>query len=396
MSESLHALCLSPDPAVSAEVTRVLRDLPGFVLTVREADYRGGLKELHDPDLVVVVLGTQLGLTVIEEIHRVAPSARVLALSHDEQPELIVKAMRAGADDFLPLPVSRTDLLKVCIKVAETRRCATAGSTRGEVWTVHGTKGGVGVTTLVANLGFALHHARRDAAVLDLDCNAGDLAVFLNVTPVYTLTDIVTNYRRLDSVLLQGTMTRHPCGLEVLAAPTLTPGEPPIALSGEQVRGILDLMRSLHRVTVVDTGATPSQSSLAAMTAATRVLLVTELTIPALRRCLVTVDWLREEGLDLEGHVEVVVNKYVGKEPEIPVSEASKTLKLPIRTLLPRDDVTALGAVNNGRSLREVRSGSPLTRALAELVTPQAERAEGGTRRKSFLRLFATAEKGIQ
>lgn len=396
MNEALHVLCLSVEP-VGADVAAVLRALPGFALTVRTADYQSGLRELRDPDLVIVALGTQpaLGLTVIEEIHRSAPAARVLALAHEEQPELIVKAMRAGADELLPLPVTETALLKVCIKVAETRRqSAGQAASRGEIWVAYGAKGGVGVTTLVANLGFALRAAGRDTALVDLDCVSGDLAVFLNLTPMYTLADIAANFRRLDSVFLQGTMSRHPSGLELLAAPPITPGEPPLTLSAEQTRAILDLLRTLHAVTVVDTPVVATPATLATMAAASRVLLVTELTIPALRSALRTVDWLREEGVDLEGHVELVVNRYTGKPPEIPAAEAAKTLKLPIRACLPRDDATALAAVNGGRPIHEVRGGSPLDRAIGDLLSAQPTPADAGARRKGLLRLFSAAERG--
>ena len=397
MDETLQALCLSPDAPASAEVTALIARLPGFSVRMREADYQSGLRDLRDPDLAIVVLSAEpmLGLTVIEEVHRNAPSTRVLALSRDENPELIIKAMRAGADEVLPLPVTVNALLKVCLKVSETRRVEmrSHAAAQGEVWTVYSPKGGVGVTTLVTNLAFALRQVQRDAALVDLDVFTGDLAVFMNVTPTYTLRDIAVDFRRLDSVFLQGTMTRHPSGLELLAAPAVMPGEPALDLGREHVSAILDLLRSLHEVTVVDTPGVPSEATAAALTAANRIFLVTELTIPSLRGCLRTLDWFREEGIEVPGRVEVIVNKYSGKPAEVPPAEAAKTLKLPIRTILPRDDVTALTAINSGVPLQEVRGGSPLQRAIADLVAPTAPTGEAGTKRKGFRRLFSTAEK---
>jgi len=390
MGESLHALCLSGDPAVSATVTTLLGSLPGFTVRTREADYQGGLRDLRDPDLVIVVLGAEpiLGLTVIEEVHRTAPSARVLALSQDESPELIIKAMRAGADEFLPLPATLTALLKVCLKVSETRRAESAShaAARGEVWTLYGPKGGVGVTTLATNLAFTLRQIQRDAALVDLDTFAGDLAGFLNVTPTYTLRDIASDFRRLDSVFLQGTMTRHPSGLELLAAPAAMAGEPVLSLGDDHVRAILDLLRSLHEVTLVDTPGVPSDATLAAVLAANRVLLVTEPSIPSIRGCLRTLEWFRDGGVDIEAHVEVVFNKYSGKPAEVPPAEAAKTLKLPVRAVLPRDDVAALTAVNGGVPLQ---AGSPLQRAIADLAAPAAQAAEAAPKRKGFMRLFS-------
>ena len=241
MDEPLNVLCLSTDPAQSKQVIGMLSRLPGFSLTTREMTYRAGGIQIHDswePHLAVIILGADPGpgLAVIEDVHRAAPAAQVLALAPEENPETIIKALRAGADEFLPLPLDGNGLLKVCIKVSAIRSSNKHnGRPRGEVWVAHGVKGGVGVTTLVANLGVALSGAGRGTAVVDLDVHSGDLALFLNVTPGYSLRDIATNYKRLDSVFLQGTMVRHRSGLELLAAPTPVPGEPPLALTGEQI-----------------------------------------------------------------------------------------------------------------------------------------------------------------
>src|SRR5262245_21175648 len=299
MDEALHALCLSVDPAASAGVTEALAHLPGFSVRTREADYQSGLRDLRDPDLVIVILGPDAthGLNVIEDVLRVLPSTRVLALSQDENPELMIRAMRVGADEFLPLPVTRTALLKVCIKVSETKRCSgPAQARRGEVWVAYGPKGGVGVTTLVTNLAFALRATQRDTALVDLDVYNGDLALFLNLTPTYSLRDITQNFRRLDSVFLQGTMSRHASGIELLAAAPVAAGETPLELTGEHVQGILDLLRSLHEVTVVDTAGIPTEATRAAFGVANRIFLVAELTIPSLRGCIRTLDVLREDG----------------------------------------------------------------------------------------------------
>src|ERR1044071_859353 len=116
MNRSLLVLCLSPDPDAAGQFLSTLSALPGFTITPRQVDYQNGLRALRDepPDLAVVIIGEDpgLGLAVTEAAHRSAPSTRVLALAANESPETIVRAMRAGADEFLPLPVAPSALLK--------------------------------------------------------------------------------------------------------------------------------------------------------------------------------------------------------------------------------------------------------------------------------------------
>ena len=399
MDETLYALCLSTDPAVSSAVVAMLARIPSFAVTARELDYQLGPIELNDvreAHLAIVILGDDpsTGLAVIEEVHKNAPATQVLAVASNDRHETIVRALRAGADEFLPLPLDPNALLKVCIKVSALRRAAkpNGGTQHAQVWVAYGAKGGVGVTTLVANLGIALQAAGRRTVLLDLDLHSGDLALFLNLNPGYTLRDIATT-KRLDTVYLQGTMIRHRSGLELIAAPVPLPGEGPLALTSEQTLAILKLLDTTHQVVLIDTTSAPLDATRAALTNAERIFVVTELTLPALRASLRALAWLQEEGV--EGAVEVVVNKYANRPWEVSPAEAAKTLGVPIRALLPRDDAAVYTAVNSGLPLEEVKGGAALQRAIAALVGgEEAPRPESPVL-KGFRRFFSATERRV-
>ena len=396
LAEPLRILCLSRDPTIAAGVATMLASVPDFVLATRTADYDEGLQDLRDPDLAFVVLEEDptAGIGVIEGVRRGARTTHVVAVSLDDDAETIVRAMRAGADEHLSLPLSQQELFKTCIKVVELRRSRSAKDDKhgnhgnhGELWVAYGPKGGVGVTSLVVNLAVALQAAQRDVAIVDLDVYAGDAAFFLDVKPSCTLRQ-VASAEHLDPVFLRGAMTRHRSGLPILAAPAAG-GDAPFELSAARTLAILELVTGMHELTLVDTPGIPSESTRAALGAADRVLLVTDLTVPALHGCRRTLDWLRGEGVDLESTVDVIVNKHDSRSSKVTPKEASRTLGLPLRAVLPRDDGTALDAANAGKPLAEVKPGGILERAIAGLVAPAAPAAEVSQRRPGFLRLFS-------
>ena len=393
VAEPLRVLCLSPDPTIAAGVAAMFASVPDFPLATRTVGYDEGLQALREPDLAVVVLedDPSRGIAVIEGVRRGARSAYVVAVSVDDDADTIVPAMRAGAHEHLSLPLSQQDLFKTCIKVIERRRGHESDDGRhGELWVAYGPKGGVGVTTLVVNLAVALQAAQRNVAVVDLDVYAGDAAVFLDVRPTCTLRQVATS-EHLDPVFRRGAMVRHGSGLSILAAPSASREEATLSLSAERTLAILELVTGMHEVTLVDTPGIPSEATRAALGAADRVLLVTELTVPALRGCVRTLDWLRGEGVEVEGTVDVVVNRHDGRlAGAVPLKEASRTLGLPLRTLRPRDDAAALEAVNAGRPLSDVRPGCVLERAIGALASPGATPVETTGRRTGFLRLFAS------
>jgi Flp pilus assembly CpaE family ATPase len=116
---------------------------------------------------------------------------------------------------------------------------------------------------------------------------------------------------------------------------------------------------------------------------------VTELTIPSLRGCLRTLGWLRDEGVDTTATVEVVVNKHGGRNADISLADVSRMLKLPIRTLIPRDDAAVCAAINNGQPLDSVKGGSPVQQAIAGLVARSTATHETAPRRKGLFGLFS-------
>lgn len=397
MSTSLQILCVSRDPELAGEVVAAMGTLAGFSVSAREADYADAARAVQErsPDLAIVILQDDVGpgVAVIEDLRRHAPATHLLALAPDELPETIIRVMRAGADEVLPMPVSTTALLKVCIKVTEVRKAAIpAAGPQGELWVVHAPKGGVGATTLSANLAIALRARERSCAAVDFDVYQGDLALYLNVTPTYTLLDIAEDVKRLDQLFLQGTMTRHESGAEILAAPVSSNGIAPLVLGSEDAGTILDLLSRLHEVTVVDTPTVLTDSLRAAAMRADRFLLLTDLTMPSVRACMRTLEWLRLDNVDL-ARVELIVNKQTKVAGELTPEEVGKTLKLPVRAVLPRDEA-ALTAVNHGQPLRDVKQNLPLWTAILGLSAPEGEAAPE-PKRSGLLRLFGNrAKKG--
>ncbi len=387
-SEPLHVLCLSRDGSAAAGVAAMLASLPDFVFATRTARFADTPPATKELDLAIVVVDENLstGLRTIETVRRGARGAHVVAVSPDDDPDTMIRIHRAGADEHLALPLSQHDLLKVCIKVSEACRDSAPRDGRdGALWVVYGAKGGVGATTLVVNLAIALQATKRDVALVDLDVYAGDAAFFLNVQPTYTLREVVTNYARLDAVLIQGAMMRHASGVAILAASGAGRGEPAVEPTAEQTTAILELVTGMHELTLVNTPGIPSEATRTALTAADRILLVTDLTLPALRACARTIDWLIGEKVDPTGTIEVIVNRYVPGAAEVSIAEVTRMMPAPVRTLLPCDDAAALTAANAGRPLAD---GTALQRAIVQFVSPGAP-AEESRLRRGLSRLFS-------
>jgi pilus assembly protein CpaE len=396
-SPPLAMLLLGVDAAAIADVRARVAGVPGVAVDCTQGGFEDGLAlaRSRNPDLVMIVLDgdARAALAVMEEISRQLPAAQIFALSRDDSTETIVRAMRAGATEFLNLPLTAAQIVKCLIKASAVRRLAETAVAGGQIWTVYGPKGGAGATTLAANLAVELRtELGRSVCLVDLDFQSGDLALALNLKPAYTMLDIALNFRRLDSVFLQGTLTRDASGAYLLAAPLhgsldTTPIPP------DQVRTVLELLATMYDVVVVDTPRVICEETVTAFTAASRIVVLLELSLPSLRGYRRMLDLFEAVGVARD-RLAVVISRHARSKAEVPLEEAKKSLELSVVHTLPRDDETALQAINQGLPLAKVKRNSPLRRAIVDLASTllgaESTGAEARRRGGLFGSLFAS------
>ena len=324
----------------------------------------------EDPHVIAISLdaaGAEAP-ALLERHARRAPSATIVALASRPTPDMIVRAMRAGANEVLSLPLDELTFGTVLAKIAAVRAMRQPSTTDvGHVTTVVAAKEGLGATSLVANLGVECGRTHpQQVALVDLDLRNGDLALLLNVDPPQSLVDLALGVESLDAVFVHGSLVRHPTGVVLLAASTERTREAP-ALTAAHIDHVLTLLQATHRVVLVDAPPPLSDTALAAARRADRVLVPTEPTVPCLRATWRLLEALGRAGIP-DDAVEVVVTRYEADEAQIALDEIADALGRPIHHVVPREDDTACRAVNSGLPIASVRADGPLQHAIAALA----------------------------
>ena len=358
----------------------------------------------HVSQAAAVLAGGHLDCIMLATRESTFPSGEIAAVrEHSRAPLIMVASGEAGSmleaaldadvSDVLLLPQLTNNVVFAIRKAAHVRRqTQTAAGRTGRVMTVFSPKGGTGKTTVATNLAAAL--AKREGKrtlLLDLDLQFGDAAIVLGLEPEKTIYDLVVAPGELDSEKLAGYVTKHPSGIDVLAAP-LRPEDAELVTEGK-VTNLIEVARGSYEAIVVDTSPFFHGPMLATLDRTDELLVLCGLDVPTLknvRLAMQTLDLLSFPASRMR-YIMNRANTNVG----LKTREVETALKVKIAHELPSDGTIPL-TVNRGNPavLAEPRCDfSKAIGQLAKAVAPQA-RTQGQTAGKEQHRRRLSLARG--
>ena len=311
-----------------------------------------------------------------------AAGGTVIVVSPSKDPDLILRAMRAGAREFL-LDTDHEGV-RAAIRARSLGAQPVGAAAQGSVVTVFGAKGGVGATTIAANLAGALQASGLRVCLVDLNLHLGDVLSFMDVPGSYSITDLVANMARLDDDLLRSSMVHHASGVDVLAQSGKM--EEAEQITAADVVALLSFLRRHYDRVIIDGVRGFDDISLAALDASEHVLMVLTQDVPAVRNGLRCLSMLRRLSYD-ESKVRVVLNRHQ-KGSRITIDVVRETLHMPIAHTLGNDFASVIDAINRGLLLKDAAPRARLTHDIQELVPLLAGPGEPQARRSFFGGLF--------
>jgi len=325
-----------------------------------------GDEPLAPPDVVMVIFNgnEEAALTFLQAQADSSPRPTVFAILGERSPGLMRRVLRAGADELLFLPLVQEDVVRALLKISEARRRAERHQ-GGVVFSTTSLVGGVGASSLAANLALALHkNMDKRVALVDLALQSGGLSVFLSLEPDRTILPLARLEKKLDSIQLESALTKHDSGVYLLAAPKRI--EDAEIVSDVLIGAILDLMRHLFDFVIVDCGTHVDENSVAAWERSSDVLYVLDQTIGATRCAWRFIDLFGKLGIK-DAELRFILNRFDSHNP-ITEKQIAHTLARPVYARIPRDDKTLERVQLSGEDLWKVAPNGPLARAVDELA----------------------------
>jgi len=264
----------------------------GYVVATANDGYEA-LREIKKdrPHLVItdVAMPNLGGLELTRRLRAEAATARlpVIMLSAKKQADDILAGYAQGADEYVAKPVELAVLAAKVDQLLKRLHVATGAEPpalkRGRVVTlIHG-KGGVGATTLAVNGALALASTMiYRVAVLDLSLEFANAGMLMDLKPERTLADLAdVKIADMSDDLFDLFVATHASGVRLVTGSDL----PELAelVTVPAVHHAIDRLRASSDYVLVDTAATFTQHTLAAIDSADLVAVVTSAHLASLK-----------------------------------------------------------------------------------------------------------------
>jgi len=306
MSEEFNVLIVDDQEETRKNVARLLQfendiNVVGTARTGQDA-----IKQTIalDPDVVLMDINMpdMDGIEATERIQEQAPVSQIVILSVQGDTNYMRRAMLAGARDFLTKPPKSDELVSVIRRAGamakkirsdvkmisrgtggliDPRSTTIQLSSLGKIIAIYSPKGGVGKTTVAANLAVALHSPETPAVIVDANLQFGDVQVFFNERGRTSIVDLAPNVDSLDSELVEDVVLHHrDSGIDIIAAPP-TPEDGEI-VTGPNLVKVLQYLARMYSYVIVDTNSYLADQTIEVLDVCDLMVLISSQDIPAI------------------------------------------------------------------------------------------------------------------
>ena len=292
----------------------------------------------------------------------------IIMLTSDRDVQQKVRALRAGADDYLIKPFHPAELLarmKSLIARFTPSETLMGRPPMGRVHAYYGAKGGVGTTTIAINAAIALQGLGRRVCLVDGNLQFGDHRVFLDLgLDRKGIVDVVSA-PAMDADLVKSIVQTHESGRR----PAARPAEPRVGRARDRPRTCTRSSRSspaMYDYVIVDIDKRLEDLNLMVLDVAETIFAVMTADLSCLKNVRLLLETIGHLGYE-SGKLKLVLNRsnaFTG----INVKSAEGALRRPIELQIVNEYRGAISALNTGAPFMVSKADSVLGRSVLDFA----------------------------
>jgi len=376
----LRILLVEDNPGDAALVQEILSDAASgkleidWVETLPEA-IRRLHERLYDVILLDLSLPGSVGLDTFLKLRPHTGDSPVIVLTGNEDKHLPLAAVRAGAEDYLLKDrISGESLLRAILFARErsTRKLLSASgkpreaTRRAKLLAFAGPKGGVGTTTVAANVAWALSEAGHEVILAEVRGYYGTLADhFPGVAPRASTTTLwQMPPEKVNPTAVNPYLVRVTSHLRVLFGPQAAREARQLSQAG--VQAVLDQLRSVAKYVICDLPPEPNEANQATLRAADFTGLVCDREAGTVQAAKVFLQHCRQWGVT--GLIGLVLVNRAALSAPLDPGTVSRELGLGLLGTIPPAADQCVAARAAGRPLFQLYPASLVAESLLALA----------------------------
>ena len=352
-------LLVAPHPAMAQEIAPLLAEYLPFspVTELREYPGKQMLTELTEEQgvnlcFIDTVSNSDWAFALMMDLASGEAKVPAVALLEKPETELILKALRSGASEFLSQPFAPEPFIAAMERVNTLYR-SRGGASDAKVVAVMPVKGSCGASTIATNIApiWKRFGAKR-ILLADLDPYTGTVSFLLKLRQTYSFLEALNRSGQMDEDIWKGLVVRAGA-VDVM----LSPEQPAHGI--EEVHtpgGIIDFARTAYDAVIVDTNGVYGPWNLAVAQMADDVLLVSTNELSALQATQRAIAYLQRNRVD-RSRIKLVVNRYA-KNAGLSKEVIEAALQTEIYQIIPNETETIQRTLMEGKPPAANTSGN--------------------------------------
>ncbi len=384
---SLSAVLIAPDRTLALEFAAACSAGGGFQILLELKSYPSEqtldirIRQLQ-PDVVLVdvVSDLETAASVISSISASSPNVSVVAIDRRSESDTILRALRAGASEYLYAPFDASHTSEAVARLLRLRRPEPAiEHVSGTVCVFSSVKPGAGASTLATQCSFALRRsAGKRVLLVDFDLMGGTIGSYLKLDHSFSVLDALDKAQTLSGSAWTSQISSS-CGVDILPSP-LVPCADNIEM--DRIQNVIAFARTMYDWVVCDLPVIFQRTSMMMVPQADRTFLVSTSELPSLSLARRSVMMLEQLGFP-KSRFDIVVNR-IHKRDNFTRQDMEKLFNCPVHANFPNDYFSLHRVVTLGQPLLADcdlgRSVESLARQMAG-VLPNGKKAAGDSRR---------------
>ena len=311
------------------------------------------------------------GLNFVAKISSDFPKCKIITILEKPDTNLIIRAMRVGACDFVSTPVIKKHFLNVLNKTYNELTGIKQKNSKCRVLSIYSNKGGVGKTSIATNLAVEIAKiTKENVALIDLNFQLGDVSTFLDLKPSFNISYMLQNLDKINSEFLLSTMEKYKDTSLYVLADSPKDMKNKNKISQKDLTRLFEILRETFSYVIVDTPGGFDTFALEALNLSDLAFLVLIVNLPSLRNCQRCLEMIKEIDND---KIKIIINRYMEND-EINSDEVEKVLGEKIYWKIPNNYFTMMSAINKGVPVFAINPDSNIALNIKNLALNISEK----------------------